>query len=511
MRRRSWAAGPPHFGRTTRRPARRRCAAHSVGTSSWSSSAAATPKDAVGRSSVGRLIASRWSRRSHRRVYDGPDLGGDPVSGRTLDDAECSCSSDRRVRADHERHVLVPCHRLVHAGRDRQITCCRSSRPAATRVFVDGESCSTAWTDDARRVAAGMSASVSGELETTVELACRRPGPDRHRAHQSRLERIDRRRRSRRSASRRARPARIARSRPPVADVAVVVVGTNDDWETEGFDRIVDGPARRPGRARARRARGKPRTRGRGQRRGAGGDGRGPTRCRRVLQAWFGGQEMAGALADVLHRCTPNPAVACRRRSRVRIEHNPSFGNFPGENGEVRYGEGVLVGYRWYEAAGCRCASRSVTGCRTRRSRSGRRSWSTASAMTEMLRIEATVTNVGTCAGSEVVQCYVAARAPRLVRPPKELRAFAKVALDARRERDGHARPSIVGRSPTGTTATPAAGRALPAIGRASGGAQRRGMAIRKWLARRPGHLRPPHRPVQRRHRTRRHRRALTG
>ena len=34
----------------------------------------------------------------------------------------------------------------------------------------------------------------------------------------------------------------------------------------------------------------------------------------------------------------------------VRLEHNPSYGNFPGENGEVRYGEGVLMGYRWYDA-----------------------------------------------------------------------------------------------------------------------------------------------------------------
>jgi len=34
----------------------------------------------------------------------------------------------------------------------------------------------------------------------------------------------------------------------------------------------------------------------------------------------------------------------------VRLEHNPSFGNFPGEFGELRYGEGVLLGYRWYEA-----------------------------------------------------------------------------------------------------------------------------------------------------------------
>ena len=37
--------------------------------------------------------------------------------------------------------------------------------------------------------------------------------------------------------------------------------------------------------------------------------------------------------------------------SPLRIEHTPAFGNFPGENGEVRYGEGVLMGYRWYDGA----------------------------------------------------------------------------------------------------------------------------------------------------------------
>ena len=41
------------------------------------------------------------------------------------------------------------------------------------------------------------------------------------------------------------------------------------------------------------------------------------------------------------------------------------------------------------------------------------------------------VTNMGTRPGSEVVQCYVAPESPRLSRPPKELKAFGKVALDA--------------------------------------------------------------------------------
>ena len=40
------------------------------------------------------------------------------------------------------------------------------------------------------------------------------------------------------------------------------------------------------------------------------------------------------------------------------------------------------------------------------------------------------VTNVGSRAGSEVVQCYVAPESPRLARPPKELKAFGKVSLE---------------------------------------------------------------------------------
>ena len=47
------------------------------------------------------------------------------------------------------------------------------------------------------------------------------------------------------------------------------------------------------------------------------------------------------------------------------------------------------------------------------------------------LTVSVEVRNVGARAGSEVVQCYVAPEAPRLPRPPKELKAFAKRAPGA--------------------------------------------------------------------------------
>jgi Fibronectin type III-like domain len=115
----------------------------------------------------------------------------------------------------------------------------------------------------------------------------------------------------------------------------------------------------------------------------------------------------------------------------VRLEHNPSFGNFPPENGEIRYGEGLLVGYRWYEARelptrfafGHGLSYSSFTLGAPRLSSATFEPGST-------LEVDVEVTNTGSRRGSEVVQCYVGHPGARLVRPRKELKAFAKVSLD---------------------------------------------------------------------------------
>ena len=68
-----------------------------------------------------------------------------------------------------------------------------------------------------------------------------------------------------------------------------------------------------------------------------------------LLQTWFSGQEHANALVDVLLG-EADPGGRLPVTLPLRIEHTPAFGNFPGESSQVRYGEGLLVGYRWYEA-----------------------------------------------------------------------------------------------------------------------------------------------------------------
>ena len=213
------------------------------------------------------------------------------------------------------------------------------------------------------------------------------------------------------------------------ADVAVVVVGNDADWETEGRDRTsMDLPGRQDELVERVMA-ANPAT---VVVVNAGAPVALPWagRARALVWSWFGGQEGAGALADVLTGAA-EPGGRLPFSLPRRLEDNPSYGNFPGEAGEVRYGEGLLVGYRWYEARRIPVAFPFGHGL----------SYSTFEIGTprlsqptvgpgQTLRVEVPVTNTGSRAGAEVVQVYVRPVGPRVFRPGKELKGLAKVHLD---------------------------------------------------------------------------------
>jgi beta-glucosidase len=213
------------------------------------------------------------------------------------------------------------------------------------------------------------------------------------------------------------------------ADVAVVVVGTNDDGESEGHDReSMDLPGTQDELVRQVVA-ANPRTvvvlnTGSPVTMDWADD------APAILQAWFGGQEMANALADVLTGAA-EPAGRLPTTLPLRLEHNPAFGNFPGENSEVRYGEGLLVGYRWYDTRHLPVRFPFGHGLSYSSFTIGPPLAPARFTPGEPLVIDVPVENTGTRRGSEVVQCYVEPCAPRLTRPRRELRAFAKVVLDA--------------------------------------------------------------------------------
>jgi beta-glucosidase len=212
------------------------------------------------------------------------------------------------------------------------------------------------------------------------------------------------------------------------ADAAVVFVGTNHGWESEGFDRSsFQLPGRQDemvGRIAAANRRTVVVVSS-----GAPVDMPWAGEVAAVLQVWFGGQEMDAAIADVITgRSEPGgrlPTTIPRR-----IEHNPSYDNFPGENGELRYGEGLFMGYRGYEHRAIEPRFAFGHGLSYTSFEFGEPVLSsTAFRPGEQITVTVPVRNSGERPGSEVVQCYIAPRSPRLARPLKELKGFAKLRL----------------------------------------------------------------------------------
>ena len=148
-----------------------------------------------------------------------------------------------------------------------------------------------------------------------------------------------------------------------------------------------------------------------------------------VLEAWMMGQAGGGAIADVLFGRV-NPSGKLAETYPIRLVDTPAYLGFPGENGVVRYGEGLFIGYRYYDAREVPTQFPFGYGLSyTTFAYSNPRVSAAAFKDVEGVTVSVDVTNTGQVAGKEVVQVYVHDRAARLIRPFKELKGFAKVEL----------------------------------------------------------------------------------
>lgn len=154
-----------------------------------------------------------------------------------------------------------------------------------------------------------------------------------------------------------------------------------------------------------------------------------------VLEGWLLGQAGGGAIADVLVGVT-NPSGRLAETIPRRLADTPSYLSFPGEDSRVRYGEGIFVGYRHYDAVGRDVSfpfghGLSYTTFEHRNLTVTVVEGDPSVAAMDQARVEVTidVTNTGTVAGKEVVQLYVGDPEARVARPVRELKAFAKVDL----------------------------------------------------------------------------------
>ena len=146
-----------------------------------------------------------------------------------------------------------------------------------------------------------------------------------------------------------------------------------------------------------------------------------------VLEAYYPGQEGGNAIANVLFGVV-NPSGKLPETFPVRLEDNPTFGNFPGKDNVVFYEEGIYVGYRHYDTLKIKPLFAFGHGLSyTEFTYSDL----TLEIVKNKLVASCNITNSGKVNGAEVLQLYVKDLEASVDRPEKELKGFKKVFLKA--------------------------------------------------------------------------------
>ncbi|WP_342571810.1 glycoside hydrolase family 3 C-terminal domain-containing protein [Paenibacillus sp. FSL R5-0749] len=213
------------------------------------------------------------------------------------------------------------------------------------------------------------------------------------------------------------------------ADTAVVFVGLPDRYESEGYDRshlrlpdnhirLIEEIAKVQSRVVVVLSNGSP------------VEMPWLPKVQAVLEAYLGGQAVGGAIADLLYG-EVNPSGKLAETFPAKLSHNPSYLNFPGEGDRVDYREGIFVGYRYYDKKeleplfpfgyGLSYTTFEYADLKVDR---------TELTDQDEVNVQVRVTNTGDRAGKEIVQLYVSDVESTVIRPVKELKAFAKVALE---------------------------------------------------------------------------------
>ncbi len=209
------------------------------------------------------------------------------------------------------------------------------------------------------------------------------------------------------------------------AEVAVVIVGTNDDWETEGEDRTTMALPGDQDELVAAVAAANPNTI---VVINAGSPVTMPwlDAVPAVLQLWFPGQALGDALADVLTGAA-EPGGRLPLTFPARLEDTPAFSHHPGRDGRAIYAEGTFIGHRWYDREGIEPLFPFGHGL-------GYTTFDLDDAAVEgsvadKVAVEVDVTNSGRRVGSAVVQVYVEPPPGDPARPVRHLAGFRRVDL----------------------------------------------------------------------------------
>ena len=155
-----------------------------------------------------------------------------------------------------------------------------------------------------------------------------------------------------------------------------------------------------------------------------------------ILEAWYPGEEDGNAVAALLFGDTnPSGKLPLTFPARVSDTFAANPAQYPGIDKAAHYTEGVFVGYRYYDAkrieplfpfgfglSYTKFAYKDLTVAPEALSASGKPS--------PRVHVEFKVQNVGSRAGTEIVELYVGMPSTAAVpEPPKQLKGFARVTL----------------------------------------------------------------------------------
>jgi beta-glucosidase len=355
----------------------------------------------------------------HIDYYANTELGGDPVGGDRLGTGnfvalgdpipgvsvrKCSLRASGRFRPDVSGTWQLG---IANAGKARVLldgeVVVDNSEPTPGESFYGMGSAT---------VAATLQLEADREHDLVVEMRCERLPIAGFRLVAARPEVAD--------AMERAVAAAAA------ADVAIVIVGSSSQWETEGRDRSdlqlvgeQEDLIRRVVEANPRTA----------VVVNAGAPVEAPwaADAAALIMAWYPGEEGAPALAEIITGAT-DAGGRLPITFPERLEDGATQRWYPGAEGKVVYGEGVLVGYRHFDTNGVAPAYCFGHGLSYTTFDHG---VPTVDVDGKKVTVTVPVTNTGDRRGSEVVQLYVTDLEASVARPVKELKAFAKVHLDA--------------------------------------------------------------------------------
>lgn len=157
-----------------------------------------------------------------------------------------------------------------------------------------------------------------------------------------------------------------------------------------------------------------------------------------ILQAWFLGSESGNSLADVIFGHV-NPSGKLPMTFPVRLDDVAAHavGEYPGTKRadsdivDIRYNEGVMVGYRWFDTKKIRPLFAFGHGLSYTTFGYGKLSADASKIGPDgALTLSVDVTNTGSRAGAETVQLYISDTKASVKRPAKELKNFAKIYLE---------------------------------------------------------------------------------